>query len=288
MNNLDKLNQQLKQIQQEYKQNKKNFNTEASLNNNNNNNNNQPLKQLIEKNIKESNAHNDRLNSFFTDSSVCVNKNNKDYYQNGNVKTTGGENTRQHYYQESNNLLNKGGFNSASMTDDSRNYEGNVNHSINQRRFDNPSNQQQFNRISPFIDNKNDKQYNSDISNQRLGEYTPMGRSVAIPVDIEYQINESFMNSRRSSDKKYNSDITNERLSQLSPLAKSSAIPISNKQSNLPTHLNCENTFNQTALNTNYRQKSTTSKFNKNQFDDVNTHCVNAYVNNLPKGTRMN
>ena len=278
MNNLDKLNQQLRQIEQEYKQNKKMFNMETVINNSNNsNNNNQSLKEQMERNIRETNAHNDKLNSFFTDSSVCVNKNNKDYYQQGSIKTIGGENTRQQYYQETNNVLGH--------QEESKN--SNVNQSINERRFDNPSNRQHVNRISPFMDNNNNKKYNNDISNQRLNEYTPMGRSVAIPVDIEYQINESFMNSRKANHKKYNSDITNERLSQLSPLAKSSAIPIPNNQSNLPTHLNCENTFNQTALNTNYKQKAETSKFNKNQFDDVNTHCVNAYVNNLPKGTRL-
>ena len=51
----------------------------------------------------------------------------------------------------------------------------------------------------------------------------------AIPIDVEYQINESFLNSRKKNNK---ADITNKRLSQLSPLAKSSAIPIPNNQHN--------------------------------------------------------
>lgn len=222
MDNITKLNKELKQIELNHKtQTNLHKSQSSSLSSNNQS---ESLQQQINQNIQESNAHNDKLQSFIIDSSLYNINNN--HHQQQFLKNNN-NNTRQQYYQETNN-----------------NQPQHNNGYIN------------ISRTNPEFKDTNAK-YHKHLINQRMNEYSPLGRSMAIPVDIEYQINETFKNSRKPQ-QIHNSDITNQRLSQLSPLPSSSNIPINNRNgkqkfNNLKTHLDSENTISQSSLNTNYK-----------------------------------
>ena len=290
MNKFTKLNEELKLIGKDYNNNKQNTtNNKCSQSQPNN----ESLQQLINQNIQETNKHNDRLHSFMTDNSLWVNQNNNYLLKPNKIN----QNTTQQYYQQTNNTQNTHNTQNTPNTPNTTTIEDENNYNINQLRFDNIANRQQVNRISPFTNHYQPRNNNGDITNQRLNEYSPLGRSMAIPVDIEYQINETFKNSR-TQQHQHKSDITNQRLSQLSPLAKSSNLPVNNKSYpnnnnnnnhniNLITHLNSTNSINQTALNTNYKEQGKNTKFNENQFDNINSNNVNTYITNYPKNTRF-
>ena len=241
------------------------------------------LEDEICKNIDEYENKNKKLNSFFTDNSIYFNKNNyRDFnLLNSNVNTT------------QNNVSTYNNFNENEMINSNyqkqKSNSNSLNDELNQMRFDTFDklvHNNQVNKVSPFISQsiKNKKADNYELTSKRIDEHSAFGRSYCAPHNIKYEINESFLNPQHN--KKKNSDITNERLEQFSPLSKTS--PIQMNRGNDMNHLDAENTFTQSCLKTDYKSLSKGLKYTKNKFDDVNRGCVNTYLSEVPKGTRLN
>ena len=249
------------------------------------------VKDLLNKSIEETNSLNNKYNSFLTDSSVCVNNNNT-YYNSG--KQLIPSNTNQYLHSNINdNSMNINSMNSCENVEDVNNE---VNKRIEELQFKNIHQPQHneiynphnvsYNKINPFENKQHyNRKKNVDLTNTRLDEYSPMGRSINCSPIIEYQINEDFINKRN---KQTNKDIANQRLEQFSPLSR--AVQLPSKKSPLKNEstshfLNTENTFSQNSLNTNY--KRFTNQPNKTHFNDVNPANENQFLENNPVGTRL-
>ena len=287
MDNISKLNFQLSKLNEDFKlaSSINNFDIQMNIRNGDN------VKDLLNKSIEETNSLNNKYNSFLTDSSVCVNNNNT-YYNNG--KQLIPSNTNQYLHSNINdNSMNINSMNSCENVEDVNNE---VNKRIEELQFKNIHQPQHneiynphnvsYNKINPFENKQHyNRKKNVDLTNTRLDEYSPMGRSINCSPIIEYQINEDFINKRN---KQTNKDIANQRLEQFSPLSR--AVQLPSKKSPLKNEstshfLNTENTFSQNSLNTNY--KRFTNQPNKTHFNDVNPANENQFLENNPVGTRL-
>ncbi len=281
MDNIIKLNSQLNKLNEEFKvaSSMNNFDTQIKLRDGDN------VTDLLNKSIEETNILNNKYNSFLTDSSVCVNNNNTYYNTNTQLIPT-----------NTNKYLHTNSINGNSMNS-SMNYEDDdVNKKIEELQFKNIHQPQHneiynphnvsYNKINPFENKQHyNRKKNVDITNTRLDEYSPMGRSINCSPIIEYQINEDFINKRN---KQTNKDIANQRLEQFSPLSR--AVQLPSKKSPLKNEstshfLNTENTFSQNTLNTNYKRFTNQPK--KTHFNDVNPANENQFLENNPVGTRL-
>ena len=270
---IELLNNKLSRLNNEYKisSHMNNFEQQISLRNDNN------LRDLIKNNLTESNAINDKMNSFLIDQNIY--KTNNDYYKIDNQIPTNTVNYTTENYNENieenieanieaniedninedmNNRLEKLQFHN--MTDyiiknsdycDNNNYNNNNNYNTV-----NTSNNLKYNKISPFESSNINvvRKKNADLTNARLNNFTPLGRSMVSAHNIQYELNENFNNNRYKNKK----EIGNERLSEFTPLSRTQQIPMKNnpvKSDATRTFLDCENTFSQSNLNTNYKNK---------------------------------
>lgn len=281
MDNIIKLNSQLNKLNEEFKvaSSMNNFDTQIKLRDGDN------VTDLLNKSIEETNILNNKYNSFLTDSSVCVNNNNTYYNTNTQLIPT-----------NTNKYLHTNSINGNSMNS-SMNYEDDdVNKKIEELQFKNIHQPQHneiynphnvsYNKINPFENKQHyNRKKNVDITNTRLDEYSPMGRSINCSPIIEYQINEDFINKRN---KQTNKDIANQRLEQFSPLSRAVQLPSKKsplKNESTSSFLNTENTFSQNSLNKNYKRFSNQPK--KSHFNDVNPANENQFLENNPVGTRL-
>ena len=281
MDNISKLNSQLNKFNEDYKvaSSMNSFDTQMKIREGDN------VKDLLNKSIEESSSLNNKYNSFLTDSSVCINKNNT-YYNTGNLLVP--TNTNQYLHG---NSMNGNSMNS------SMNYEDDdVNKKIEELQFKNIHQPQHneiynphnvsYNKINPFENKQHyNRKKNVDITNTRLDEYSPMGRSINCSPIIEYQINEDFINKRN---KQTNKDIANQRLEQFSPLSRAVQLPSKKsplKNESTSSFLNTENTFSQNSLNKNYKRFA--NQPHKSHFNDVNPENENQFLENNPVGTRL-
>ena len=282
MDNISKLNSQLNKFNDDYKvaSSMNNFDTQMKIREGDN------VKDLLNKSIEETNDFNNKYNSFLTDSSVCINNNNT-YYTNGSQLIPSNTNQYLHSNSMNGNISKNGNGNGNDNDDVNKKMEQFQFKYIQQQHNDiyNPHNVS-YNKITPFENKQHyNRKKNVDLTNTRLDEYSPMGRSINCPPKIEYQINENFMNERN---KHTNKDISNQRLEQFSPLAR--AVQLPSKKSPLKNEstshfLNTENTFSQNNLNTNYKRFTNQPK--KTHFNDVNPANKNQFLENNPVGTRL-
>ena len=287
MDNISKLNFQLSKLNEDFKlaSSINNFDIQMNIRNGDN------VKDLLNKSIEETNSLNNKYNSFLTDSSVCVNNNNT-YYNNG--KQLIPSNTNQYLHSNINdNSMNINSMNSCENVEDVNN---DVNKRIEELQFKNIHQPQHneiynphnvsYNKINPFENKQHyNRKKNVDLTNTRLDEYSPMGRSINCSPIIEYQINEDFINKRN---KQTNKDIANQRLEQFSPLSRAVQLPSKKsplKNESTSSFLNTENTFSQNSLNKNYKRFSNQPK--KSHFNDVNPANENQFLENNPVGTRL-
>ena len=287
MDNISKLNFQLSKLNEDFKlaSNLNNFDQQMCIRDG------EDVKDLLNQSIAETNSLNNKYNSLLTDSSVCVNNNNT-YYNNG--KQLIPSNTNQYLHSNINdNSMNINSMNSCENVEDVNN---DVNKRIEELQFKNIHQPQHneiynphnvsYNKINPFENKQHyNRKKNVDLTNTRLDEYSPMGRSINCSPIIEYQINEDFINKRN---KQTNKDIANQRLEQFSPLSR--AVQLPSKKSPLKNEstshfLNTENTFSQNSLNTNYKRFTNQPK--KTHFNDVNPANENQFLENNPVGTRL-
>ena len=291
MDNIHKLNSQLSKLNDDFKlaSSINNFDNQMNIRNGDN------VKDLLNKSIEETNTFNNKYNSFLTDSTVCVNNNNT-YYKNGSLLVP--SNTNQYLHSNNNNNNNNNNINGNSMNS-SENVED-INNDVNKRieelqfknihqpqhnEIYNPHNVS-YNKINPFENKQHyNRKKNVDLTNKRLDEYSPMGRSINCSPIIEYQIKEDFINKKT---KQTNKDIANQRLEQFSPLARAVQLPTKKsplKNETTSHFLNTENTFSQNNLNTNYKKFANQPK--KSHFNDVNPANENQFLENNPVGTRL-
>ena len=273
---IELLNDKLSKLNEEHKisSNMNNFEQQISLRNDNN------LRDLINQNVNESNAINDKMNSFLIDKSIY--KTTNDYYKIDNqiptntANYTNANNTTANYNptinkevtinEDMNNRLEKLQFHNMSdyiikNTDycdnnDNNNDNDNNNNDDNNTVNANTSNNLKYNKISPFESSNINvlRKKNADLTNARLNNFTPLGRSMVASHNIQYELNENFNNNRYKNKK----EIGNERLSEFTPLSRTQQIPVKNnpvKSDATRTFLDCENTFSQSNLNTNYKNK---------------------------------
>jgi len=300
MDNINKLNSQLNQFNEDFKlaSSMNNFDTQLNMRGDDN------VKELFNKSIEETNSVNDKYSSFFTDSSVCINNNNAYYKTSEQIIPT---NTNQNLYNNSrndnemNNEMNNvengsgggvggvgvGGSGGSSGGGDvnEKMEQFQFKHTVQHNEIYNPHNTT-YNQISPFINEQDyNKKKNVNLTNTRLDEYSPMGRSIVCPPNIDYQVNENAINNRpRTSNK----DIANQRLEQFSPLSRAVQLPTKKsplKNDTTSKFLNTENTFSQNSLNTNYKKFANQPK--KSHFNDVNPANENQFLKNNPVGTRL-
>ena len=285
MDNITKLNSQLNKLNEDFKfaSSMNNFDTQIKLRDGDN------VKDLLNKSIEETNSLNNKYNSFLTDSSVCVNNNNTYYNTSTQLIPT---NTNKYFHSNSinGNSMNNSMNSSMNCEDDD------VNKKIEELQFKNlhqpkhndiynPHNVS-YNKITPFENKQHyNRKKNVDLTNKRLDDYSPMGRSMNCSPIIEYQINEDFINKRN---KQTNKDIANQRLEQFSPLARAVELPAKKsplKNESTSSFLNTENTFSQNSLNKNYKRFTNQPK--KTYFNDVNPANQNQFLENNPVGTRL-
>jgi hypothetical protein len=294
MDNISKLNSQLNKFNEDYKvaSSMNNFDTQLKLREGDN------VKELLNKSIEETNSFNNKYNSFLTDSSICVNNNNT-YYGNGSQLIPTNTNQYLHSNGGDGNSMNTGdNINKNYMGGNGNDYDSgdDVNKKIEELQFKNIHQQQHndiynphnvsYNKITPFENKQHyNRKKNVDLTNNRLDEYSPMGRSINCPPKIEYKINETFMNERNKPTKK---DVSNQRLEEFSPLARAVQLPAKKsplKNESTSHFLNTENTFTQNSLNTNYKKFNNQPK--KSHFNDVNPANKNQFLKNNPVGTRL-
>jgi hypothetical protein len=308
---MDKLNSQLKKINDDYKvaYSMNNFETQMKLREG------ESVKELLNESIEQTNNLNKKYNSFLIDSSVCVNKKNT-YYNN--VSQIIPTNTNKYLHNNTNgndmngndmngndmngNDMNGKDMNGNDMNGNDMNGKDNLedehnilNTRMEQLQFKNIQQQHNeiynphnvsYNKISPFENKQHyNRKKNVDLTNTRLDEYSPMGRSINCSPIIEYQINEDFINKRN---KQTNKDIANQRLEQFSPLARAVELPAKKsplKNESTSSFLNTENTFSQNSLNKNYKRFA--NQPHKSHFNDVNPANENQFLENNPVGTRL-
>ena len=287
MDNISKLNFQLSKLNEDFKlaSNLNNFDQQMCIRDG------EDVKDLLNQSIAETNSLNNKYNSLLTDSSVCVNNNNT-YYNNG--KQLIPSNTNQYLHSNINdNSMNINSMNSCENVEDVNN---DVNKRIEELQFKNIHQPQHneiynphnvsYNKINPFENKQHyNRKKNVDLTNTRLDEYSPMGRSINCSPIIEYQINEDFINKRN---KQTNKDIANQRLEQFSPLARAVELPAKKsplKNESTSSFLNTENTFSQNSLNKNYKRFA--NQPHKSHFNDVNPANENQFLENNPVGTRL-
>jgi hypothetical protein len=263
---IELLNDKLSRLNNEYKisSHMNNFEQQISLRNDNN------LRDLIKNDLNESNAINDKMNSFLIDKSIY--KTNNDYYKtdnkiptntvnyttdnyNENTETNIEEHTEENMNEDMNNRLEKLQFHN--MSDYIiKNSDYCDNNNIDDNNTVNTSNNLKYNKISPFESSNINvvRKKNADLTNARLNNFAPLGRSMISAHNIQYELNENFNNNRYKNKK----EIGNDRLSEFTPLSRTQQIPVKNnpvKSDATRTFLECENTFSQSNLNTNYKTK---------------------------------
>ena len=295
--NISELNNKLKLLNNQYKlspsskQNQYQSNNKSSLSNGN-------IKELLNKEIMNSNKINDKYNSLLTDTSVYV---NNPYYSHATNKPLY-QNTSQYNYlndNEMNNsqknninfeLNNKPTINDMNDMTSIRNIDNEANNRLHQFQFQNyhlkPN--ETPNKISPFDDRSKNvyiKKKNINInSNNEIN--TPLGRAMATSHNIQFEINENLLS--RDKNKITIKDIANERLNQFSPLARASQIPT--KQTSPPIKTNemkkffdSYNTLKQSCLNTNYKKEAKNTNYN-----DINPSYVgDELITPKPENTRL-
>ena len=270
MKHIEILNDKLGKLNDEYKisSTMNNFEQQLSVRTDTN------LHDLIQQNVNESNIINDKMNSFLIDKSI--HKTNNDYYNIDNKIPTNTTNyTTENYnttinesnkessmHEDINNRLEKLQFHN--MTDyiikntnynDDTNINDDNNININDNNMD-KGNNLKYNKLSPF-DNSNiniSMKTNDDLINNRLKNFTPLGRSMISCHNIQHELNENFNNNRHKNKK----DEGNERISEFTPLSRACQIPVKHTIVTSDTtrkFLDSENTFSQSNLNTNYKNK---------------------------------
>ena len=247
---MNKLNEKLEQINNEYVMNQKSIN-QPQIECFNKNENEMNIKEMMKTEIENTNIMNEKFNSFLTDKSICV---NNPYYNIDNQPSS--INTRKHEILnsnnnniDSNNRLKQ--FQFQHYNNSQSNYQENIS----------------YNKLSPFDDvtrNKN-KYVKKKNLNLTKDNHTSLDRAISTSHNINYEINENFKN--KTINKITNKDISNERLNDFSPLAKTSQIPIKTKTppkitDEMEKFLTSYNTFKESSLNTNYKTVAKETSYN--------------------------
>ena len=249
---INKLNEELSKISNDYYQQKDIESTKDKLN----------------KQIQMTQELNEKINKFTQDPCVYVNNNNIDYsfkpesstsssYQtNNSSKVEYNEIYRRESRDEMNNRLNSFNFNNTL-------YENNTNkvNTIGSKSLSHPL------YYNNPIATKNTKKLNKkDISNNRLSEYSPLGRAVNnnyMESNHTKPISSTGLTNYRSNYKELN----NERLNNFSPLCKTLTLPNDGNKAKteyIKTH-----------------QKS------KQNFNDVNPKYANSIMTEFPVNSRI-
>lgn len=304
MSNIQDLNNKLKLINNQFKLSNPHPNNNATSpmlqthiqeEERQNNKEKQNIKDLINDEILKSNKSNDKFNSLLTDNSIYV---NNPYYSKVNNFFSQNTNTNTSKYETLNNEKNKFNFDlnnkpsNQDMNDmtDIRNLDNEANSRLNNFQFQNynlkPN--ETANKLSPFDDRSKDKyvkKKNIGI-NPNSEVYSPLGRAIATPHNIQFDINENLLN--RNKNKITVKDIANERLNEFSPLARASHFPtkknsVPNKTDEMKKFLDSYNTHKQSCIKTNYKEKAKITNYN-----NINpTYVSEDIIAPNPENTRL-
>lgn len=237
----------------------------------------QKTKQKLEEQIKETEAINNRLNAFRQDPCQYINNNNMDYdfkprsstidIQYGGLGTGSYINNNDQndiYKHDSRENINNrlGQFNFSS---DIQNPNLNNNYIIPQQNI----------ASNNFINNnmiatKNSGSNKKDISNNRLQNYSPLGRTV---VNNNYLLQNPNYQQHNQTQNQYISnykEINNNRMQNFSPLSRTLTIP---------TNKNNENVHK--------TQPKTIQNINNYNYNDVNPKIPNSIMTQYPVNSRM-
>lgn len=199
---MEKLNEKLKKINEEYKEfNQYNKKEEIKPNIN--------YKKMLEDTIKESQQNSNKINSFLTDSSIYKQPNQ--YYETKKDENIGFTNDIE---IETLNNNNNEKMSSLLFT----NYKNEM--KSENVIFNSQKGHVDGNMILPINTQesytKNRKLKNSMITNSRLNNYQPIGKSINMMYDNKLELNKS---------KEYK-DVANKRLNELNKMASINPYPI--------------------------------------------------------------
>ena len=201
---MEELNKKLKQLNDEYKEHKK----QNELKNNFDNIENVNYKKILEQNIKSIEETSNKLNSFLTDSTIFEQPNT--FYNNKKDENICFSNDKE-IEDMNNNNNNK--MSSLLFT----NYK---NEMKNETFFNSQTGYVDGNMVLPINTQesytKNKKYNNKTINNSRMNSYQPIGRNMNMIFDNKLDINKS----------KVYKDVANKRLNELNKMASVNPYPI--------------------------------------------------------------
>lgn len=199
---MEKLNEKLKKINEEYKE-FNNYNQKEEIKTNIN------YKKMLEDTIKESQQNSNKINSFLTDSSIYKQPNQ--YYETKKDENIGFTNDIE---IETLNNNNNEKMSSLLFT----NYKNEM--KSENVIFNSQKGHMDGNMILPINAQesytKNRKLKNSMITNSRLNNYQPIGKSINMMYDNKLELNKS---------KEYK-DVANKRLNELNKMSSINPYPI--------------------------------------------------------------
>lgn len=298
---INQLNKQLNQISDDY------------VNNQQYNNHKNKLEEDLKKEMVNKETINNRMANFAKDTTMYVNPNNNNYYTDFRIPVSSSK------YKTGNKTLNKNKINYNQQNNSQQNlneyndtfkreHRDDINDKLNNFNFnqynyvneganlDNPliknnyyntgpgikSNNHGFDNINNFniIHTKIERTNNRNLQNERLQNFSPLGR--ALGAGFTFDINNNLTGVNSNSSGKYKSnykDLNNERLNSFSPLSKT--LTISTKQQ----HIANKDTNN--LINTN-NINNTNNIINKQvNYNDINPKLSNPVMTYHPINSRI-
>jgi hypothetical protein len=177
-----------------------------------------------------------------------------------------------------NEKLNNFNFNNFNYVNDSRNLDNPL---INENYYNTgpgiKSNNHGFDKMNDFniVHTKIERTNNRNLQNERLQNFSPLGRALGAGFTFDINNNLSSVNSKSTGNYKSNyKDLNNERLNNFSPMAKT--LSISSKQQHVSSNKNNNNNNNQ--------QKLVNKPVN---FNDINPKLSNSVMTYHPINSRI-
>lgn len=186
-----------------------------------------------------------------------------------------------------NQKLNDFNFNNFNYVNDSKNLDNPL---LNENYYNTgpgiKSNNHGFDKMNNFniIHTKIERTNNRNLQNERLQNFSPLGRALGAGFTFDINNNLSSVNSKSTGNYKSNyKDLNNERLNNFSPMAKT--LSISAKQQHVSSNNNINNTGNTgNTGNNNNQQKLINKPVN---FNDINPKLSNSVMTYHPINSRI-